>query len=216
MALPVVHLFWGFWDPPSPLPAVVRRARRRWNRLGFPVRVWTPGKLRELVWRMPDGKQVWARCSDIQRCDVSRYALLYCVGGMYADVDCVPDPSIADSLRDRTAVMFCEAYWNTEGMKMRAARRHPIRRGAPEIPFRVANYALVSVPRNPLLLKLWRKCRDRVMANEVVEDYDVLYTTGPDVVTQTFHDFADLGGCDMSTVLIGLRHEGHGTWKHKL
>jgi hypothetical protein len=95
---------------------------------------------------------------------------------------------------------------------------HPIRRGVPEDNQRIANYFFVTVPRCSFYLDLLEEVGRRVQRNpHPREDYDVLYTTGPDVVTSVVHS-AVRWTCAVTIVprpkdQLYFRHDASGSWR---
>jgi hypothetical protein len=68
------------------------------------------------------------------------------------------------------------------------ARYEPIRKGVPEHPVRIANYAFSSKPKNPIFIEILTEIRRRMhLQPSPKNDYDVIYLTGPDVVTTVVH-----------------------------
>lgn len=168
---------------------------------------------------MPDGKQTWNACSNIQKCDMARYALMYKKGGLYADIDCVPSKKIAESLRGNLN-FFLETIWVNDEVCQSFAKRYEIREGKPEVPVRIANYAMCArVPGHKVWLKIWRTARDRLLRFpdppktnlRWEKNYYVIFTTGPDVVSQVLHDLADPCECDVVMRWM-LKHESRASW----
>lgn len=150
---------------------------------------------------------------DILRADLARYAALYHHGGLYADWSIVPLRPLEDLLGERdggTAVLF------TEGVTSRAfaagTAKQPIRqrawaRGllshAAESRIRVCNRILYAPERHGFIAAVLRAvvARSAVMEVPMRDPYDVIFLTGPDVVTSVY-DESGGGG-------VVLRSEEH-------
>jgi mannosyltransferase OCH1-like enzyme len=72
---------------------------------------------------------------------------------------------------------------------------HPIRKGRPEVNIRVANYWMASVAGH----SFWKDVLELVQRRSHLslgEQYDVLYTTGPDVVSEIYNLYQQTGEAD--------------------
>ena len=121
----------------------------------------------------------------IQQCDIIRYMLMYQYGGVYTDLDVVPNVEIDTVLTKypNANVIFGIARVKPKE-KCRLAQRHEsIRKGEPEIPVRLANYFFIArIPYHPIWIDILRLARDRA-DRPIHSQYGIIYTTGPDVVT---------------------------------
>jgi len=153
----------------------------------------------------------------VQRADVARLAVVWQHGGWYFDVDVEPRPKL-ESLMARTPstdLFFVEhtmpAHWPQE-----AAKRYAIRRGRSERRERLANFAFYAPPKSAVVLRileeLTRRCRENP---DVHEDYDVLYTTGPDCLTEVVQGLRDHGEVPVTVVPHRpyLKHRCDGSWR---
>jgi mannosyltransferase OCH1-like enzyme len=151
-----------------------------------------------------------------QRCDVGRALVMQRDGGVYSDTDVVPHRPIG-SLLDRyphAGVLLAVEVWVGLRFSKDVARRHPIRGGRPEAPRRVAYHFLASVPGHPFWQEVLALMKQRARL-PIREEYDVLYTTGPDVVTEaarrTRH--ADVVVVGKRRADRYLTHLGSGSWR---
>jgi hypothetical protein len=154
----------------------------------------------------------------IQKCDLARYILMYFQGGVYADMDIeVKQELLVIQKRYPTAKVFLGTERILPQPYAAAMLGHRIRNGTREHSTRVANYWMMSlVARHPF----WSHVMDIAQKRSdlpVVEDYDVIYTTGPDLLTEAYHTYdndareiALLGPREFSTL---LRHHSDGYWK---
>jgi len=154
----------------------------------------------------------------IQKCDLARYILMYFQGGVYADMDIeVKQELVVIQKRYPTAKVFLGTERILPQPYAAAMLGHRIRNGTREHSTRVANYWMMSlVARHPF----WSHVMDIAQKRSdlpVVEDYDVIYTTGPDLLTEAYHTYdneareiALLGPREFSTL---LRHHSDGYWK---
>jgi hypothetical protein len=137
----------------------------------------------------------WPRA--VQRADFFRYLVVYLWGGFYFDADCMPSRLPLDALLARTAALRADlkilnkapvAVIFVETVLSRAeqvtnGQIHPIRHGVPEIATRIANYALgADGAGHPFWLAVIIEASMRT-SMAINEDYDVLYTSGPEVVS---------------------------------
>ena len=172
----------------------------------------------------------------VQRSDIARLLMLAAYGGIYADADTTPSSSDMNELLDsdhaRSNSLFFEETVLTPEQAAAAARAHPIREGAPEARQRIANYFMASAPAaadtcaGGAALATLKLISARVGLHPTLSsdtDYDVLFTTGPDALTDTVHslrgwslDGSDITGTarldaakDIETVLRAA-DSGHG------
>eukprot|EP00759_Apiculatamorpha_spiralis_P029536 PhF_6_TR31709/c0_g1_i3/m.46664 len=137
----------------------------------------------------------------IQKSDIARYVALYVHGGVYMDADCTPSTSTLESLwkkydiGDHGILVFEETIL-TPAQAQEVADIEPIRQGVPEHTQRIANYFIVAFgKKHKYFLDLLRESATRVQRSKKSgggdSDYNVLYTTGPDVVTDVTHRWID-------------------------
>ena len=152
----------------------------------------------------------------VQRADLLRVLLVASFGGLYVDLDVRPPaaaggkgPHPLDELwasyPTAAALLFEEAVL-TPAQAAAAAAAHPIRGGAPEECQRIANYMLAAAPASLSLGESWQQqlpvggsqgllqgVLDLLVRRAplpVRSDYDVLFTTGPAMLTEALHAYA--------------------------
>lgn len=153
----------------------------------------------------------------IQRCDMLRLLILQQHGGVYGDFDLVPHGHL-DALWERypqAGVVLSTEVILTAKQRMRTSS-YPIRQGAAEHAVRVANYWLAARPHHPLLAHMLELMRARAHL-PVKEQYDILYTTGPDIVSTVWHTYGHLYD---DVVLLSAEesaafftHRAEGSWR---
>jgi hypothetical protein len=162
--------------------------------------------------RFPDYVPVLASLqTGVQRSDVARLLILAAYGGVYADIDASPASRDLDdllSLHPHSHALFFEEAVLSPAVAA-AARWHAIRDNAPEARQRIANYFMASAPSSPsacaggAALAILEVVKTRVRSHPTLSqsdaDYEVLYTTGPDAVTDAVHVLRgwNLGGDDI-------------------
>jgi len=176
----------------------------------------------------------FAYAKKIMQADLARYLILYQYGGIYLDLDIEVHASFHVLLQERGllnnkelpydyCILFEEHRWKNEEEAV-SEKDHPIRffmssGYRTEALVRVANYAFICSPRHPFLLKVLDECQNR--AHLVPKcDYDVLFITGPDVVSHVYHLMDQNYRDEHNIVLISLgehnafiTHHCAGGWR---
>ncbi len=203
------------------MPAHYRDTVEAWRRF-YPEcqqRVWDRKHVSDLVARLPaPWREAYERLQrPVQRADFVRYAILREHGGIYSDLDCVPQNGALRQLlrRDEPNVLLA-----TESVLPARLCRHigatePIRGGVAEEPVRVANYWFASTPRHPF----WDHVLNALATRShlaVRRDYDVLYTTGPALFSTVYDQRKAEDGVVRLLSLEQssfIRHMCSGTWR---
>jgi mannosyltransferase OCH1-like enzyme len=184
----VVHLVWHGIDAPSPayhpnkiysqgFTSIVKNSNCE-------VKIWSKADCENLILEYPQYEGIYRKATNIMKFDIIRYLIIYHSGGTYLDVDVL----LKKSLKNITAneCFFVEKI--ITNVANHDARYEPIRKGVPEHPVRIANYAFSSKPKNPIFIEILTEIRRRMhLQPSPKKDYDVLYLTGPDVVTTVVH-----------------------------
>lgn len=154
----------------------------------------------------------------IQRSDACRPMLLHKYGGVYSDFDVDAFKGLSKLMApySKAKLLLFEEWVFTQKYAQRIANQHPIREGRPEHPHRIANYFMASVPGHPFWLDVLALMKERSQLT-IKEDYDVIYTTGPDVITEVAHQWKDAGK-DIQIVPLKragklIKHWGEGGWR---
>ena len=213
------------------LPAAVAAALGAWT-ARYPqweaVILDARGAAQLVAERYPDLAPLFAQLPPgVQRADLARLLLLDAFGGVYADVDALPEGGDLDALlathAHAGALVFEEAVLTPAGAAA-AGRAHPIRAGRPEARQRIANYFMASAPSagaeegggacprgavRAVLEAVAQRLRAHPALSPSDAEYEVLYTTGPDAVTEAVHALRGwaLDGSDIlgTTRLVSAR-----------
>jgi hypothetical protein len=137
----------------------------------------------------------------VQQSDLLRVLLVARFGGLYMDLDVRPPAANPRPLEElwtahpRAAALLFEESILTPEAAWAAAQSFRIRNNRPEECQRIANYLIASSPLHAkssvrsILQRSVQLMRDRASL-EVRSDYDVLYTTGPALLTEAVHKYA--------------------------
>uniref|UniRef100_A0A7S1KWD7 MYND-type domain-containing protein n=1 Tax=Alexandrium catenella TaxID=2925 RepID=A0A7S1KWD7_ALECA len=202
-----VHTVWGLWDAES-LPGNCRASRAAAARLLPSSRlvIWDRNAVESLL--CDEWKEVWhALPRRVCQADIARYLIALHVGGLYLDAD-------AELLK-----VPPEGSW-----KLLLLMEHKVPdvkylgpRESPHL-LRMAQFMFATAPqhgfwRSVLELSLGR-CRERLQEGGEWEDGDVLWATGPDVVTTVFHErFHHDDSIEVRAAREFVRHECKGAWR---
>jgi len=163
----------------------------------------------------------------IQRADTIRYAILAHYGGVYTDVDIELTGSLMDVLAntvpllDSKGIDFLGPHEITDDDECREAiSRYAIRQHLPTAerkPFAwvIANYFMVAAAGSQGARAVLDICVHRAKAPfDANVDYDVLFTTGPDVVTTIVNKRFDMDVVHTTSKEIArnIVHHGRGHW----
>ena len=184
----VVHLVWHGIDAPSPayhpnkiysqgFASIVKNSNCE-------VKIWSKADCENLILEYPQYEGIYRKATNIMKFDIIRYLIIYHSGGTYLDVDVL----LKKPLKNITAneCFFVEKI--ITNVANHDARYEPIRKGVPEHPVRIANYAFSSKPKNTIFIEILTEIRRRMhLQPSPKKDYDVLYLTGPDVITTVVH-----------------------------
>lgn len=187
-----VHYMWGLWDT-TPLPEEYQAMREHNQKLlKMPSILHEKGDIFLYVKQFSDefDPALYDLFQKIPRkvcqADLGRYIIIYYLGGLYLDLDArVVDPNILLRLGH-----YPNGVWLTELIcrpSNLAPREKPYCR-------RIAQYAFfMEEKRSPLLLQIIQESIRRVKVlfaecGDKWSDTDVLWGTGPDVVTTIVHE----------------------------
>ena len=219
-----VHFLWGFLGDAGPLPNREQRNHELWQGKNptWNCQVQTPDRIEQIFSTRPkdhrDTNIYRELPTAIQRCDVARPLILKEVGGIYSDLDVHPhrDMDWLCGLYPRAKVLLVEEVTLTRGSSIRRGNRFPVRQGNPELRLRVANFWMASAPGHPF----WDDVMDLVDERRKIEiknDYDVIYTTGPDIISEVYHrkadQYDDVALIPRKIARRFFRHRTHGSWR---
>ncbi|MEA1972569.1 MAG: glycosyltransferase [Candidatus Cloacimonadota bacterium] len=133
----------------------------------------------------------------ILKCDLSRYIYCYHYGMSYSDLDLFPKRNISNlfkNLQDKNIIFVIETKINLDFAI--ETSRFPIRKNKVEYPYRIANFLMFCrVKKHPIWLDVIETIKTRLHhINKNMNDYDVLYITGPDALTEAV--FSNIGKYD--------------------
>jgi hypothetical protein len=181
----------------------------------------------------------------IQRSDIARLIIVWRFGGIYSDLDVCPKESlhilgIIRSLKRGRAVVGIEHPYSKDKIikaignskqkvtivlsdkrPLKSRQRSspdgnlpPIRNGVMERLPRISNYWFAAPPRHPLI----RNCLNLIVSRihlSIQSEYDILYTTGPDVLSEAFNitPKSETRVIDYKMFTRTLKHFATGTWR---
>ena len=148
----------------------------------------------------------------IQKYDFFRYLAIYQYGGFYFDLDVL----LAKNLE---ALLECECVFSFEELNVFDFLRENY-----DLDWAVGNYAFGSVPRNTFIKKVIENCvkaqNEKLWVEKMLKpiprifrnDFYVLCTTGPGLVTRTIAE--ELEDSDYLTVLFPENVYDRQNWNH--
>jgi Glycosyltransferase sugar-binding region containing DXD motif len=229
-----IHFIWGLWDT-GPIPDAVSQTIQQWRDThpAYLIKLWRREACEQLLDRYYPHMRAFydAVPRPVMRADLMRYLIVHREGGWYLDVDCRPQCKGALDRWKSTADLV--TFVETEVSPERAAvigQTEPIRQGVPErAGERIANYAFGAAREHPLwpilctqMEKRWQTyCASHTTTTTIkpaeMRPYDVLYLTGPDLMTQTYFDsYASIQHSahlvPLSEADETLRHHADHTW----
>ena len=215
---PVVHMIWYGVDAPSPLHHANEKYRRGYNSIVknsmCEIRLWTKSDCEYLVQQYPEYEGIYSAANNIMKYDIMRYLIVYHCGGSYLDADIVLKKSLANI--NANECFFIENIVPLS--RNNPGYYEPIRKGVLELPIRIANYAFSSKPKNPIFLEFLAEIRRRMFVQRAPKrDYDVLYLTGPDVVTSVIHAVKKTMTINVVSKLVSnsiIEHTCAGEWRN--
>ena len=175
------------------------------NEINKEVQSYPDNKLRELWNRIP-----WW----IVKSDLSRLLVIYNNGGFYFDIDCKINKNFKNQIGNHKCILFTEKILpNTNNLGPREDK-------SPERVLRIANYAFgCLVPKHPFIKDVINECMIRLTkmlneGNNKLQDTDVLWIAGPDVITSVYHThknkYTDILLLDKSYAT----NIGFGSWRN--
>jgi hypothetical protein len=121
----------------------------------------------------------------IQKSDYARYIVLKYYGGIYCDCDIKLSKSLSSLYEMCDDDLFFEETTLNKYYREKT-KSYLIRNGIPEFSLRIANYIIISKPNSDSINGILQICKERHLLSVNVY-YDVIYTTGPDVVSTYFN-----------------------------
>jgi hypothetical protein len=203
---------WGMWDT-KPFP--FEDKLRCLEGFGYDARVYGREMVERLVEQFTNehspnlSKAYYSIQRKVSQADIGRYLLVFYFGGMYLDNDVTLQRPLTDREWVDKGAWFIEKYLcDTElgGLGPREER----------INLRMANYALgYPKPKCAALKAIINEAVRRVLSmagGYIWTDEDVLYCTGPDVVTTMYDKWGEqLFSSALESGIV--THAAHGTWR---
>ena len=218
----VIHTVFGLWESRR-IPWHGRLILGGWRRRHPPpewqIVCWNKQTAEAFI--QCESPEHWALYQalprNVQRADLLRYLLLYRLGGFYVDLDVRCGAGIDRVRREHAdaGVLACVETTLTPQQARRIGSQEPIRNGRAEYTERIANFFLGAKAGHPLLGAIIALLAQR-SALDVHTDYDVLYTTGPDVVTEVIQrarETSDLVVLDEAEASRLFQHLTFGSWR---
>jgi hypothetical protein len=189
---PLVYKIWlendGKPIPPSYLRYLNQRKPRGSQVVLWSSQVETNALLSKHQNRFPGIFDLfWAQnTSPVMRSDILRLLLIFDRGGIYSDHD-------AEWTKKRVTfnhdfVVWTEFVHSAESIRKNMATTREHRGEVPEYRVRIGNFVFLSrTPDSPILGRCLNRVQERMRRNSQVRlsPYGVLYSTGPDVMTDT-------------------------------
>ncbi len=153
----------------------------------------------------------------IQKADFGRYIILLKFGGIYADLDIKLYNNnlnfIINKLNNYDFLAF------EEKILKKSNNIHQIRKSLSinklkEYPLRIANYFMISRPNSEILINIIKLCIKR-SHYPIHENYDILFTTGPDVISTIINETFNNNIFIFRKPFIDkfIKHTMNGHWK---
>ena len=215
-----LHFLWGFLGDDGPLAEREQANFNRWESLNpdWDLSVHNPRTISAVAEDHPYQAIYDDVPTAIQRCDLARPFLLEKYGGVYSDLDVDPFQNLnrLSNLFPHASVLLIEEVTLTRGSSLRRGKRHAVRQGRPELRLRVANFWMASVPGHPFWQDVMELVQERADI-PIQDDYDVIYTTGPDIISEVYHrtqqKYKDVALVPRSLARKFFRHRTHGSWR---
>ena len=143
----------------------------------------------------------------IMKADIMRLLYVYTYGGFYLDIDV----RLSKYIIPNTIDLFVENHdMNTNNSIDRINKAQKLR---------IANYAFGSLyPKNSFFKKCIDLAYQRIELllhqNTIITDNDVLWASGPDVITNIYHTYKDDYDIQLHDIL-SIRHYQYGSWRIK-
>lgn len=161
----------------------------------------------------------------IQKCDFARYYILYNNGGIYMDTDIIFKKSLHTlySKYPNGKIFLCNECTLNDDEIAKITQENKIRCNIPEHNVRIANYLMISLySYHPFWKEVFEILYER-FHKQITCNYDIIYTTGPDVITTAYHNYISKNvNHDNTVILLGeneckeyFTHQALGSWRNK-
>ena len=186
-----IYFLWNFWDTTSISPKLFRNIIT-WhnNNPSYSIKLLNKNECNSQISECSKLKHVYFdyKCP-IQQCDYFRYFLMFRYGGFYSDIDVVSNldlENLKNLFPDKTVFLCTEKILNEEeqsktiNLRQRTNIEHKIR---------ISNFFFGCNTKKHKFWKYVLKLCDKRKETKVIEDYDVIFSTGPDVITTAYFEF---------------------------
>lgn len=148
---------------------------------------------------------------NIQKSDYARYIILKYYGGIYADYDILSLAPIIDIYNEnKNNDLFFEELTTTKEFS-ESTKKYKIRNGVAESNLRISNYFIMCNKNSDNINGILKLCKDRYPLT-IETDYDVIYTTGPDVISTYFNSIPNIKYINKKQSEMYIIHLGFGHW----
>ena len=238
-----IHFIYGMWSN-SPIPNQYIEHINLWKKNlepEFKICIWRPPEIEEFLGEYPQWNQLIQQYQHpAQKCDVLRLLILYVYGGIYADLDTFPTDFFKKDntktlILDKINHGYClvgiehpyrllqkEKEYHIEDLRKNRLRRTgsllpKIRKGIPETLPRISNYWIASSKNHSFIRCVLQEAVAR-KHNPIECDYDILFTTGPDVISDAFRQTMDsdylIYSFEFELFTRMIHHTTHGSWRN--
>jgi hypothetical protein len=225
------------WD--SEIPSDIKSVYDKFNSTnacGWQIKLWNDDDVRKLMEKYDLLSVYDSYTLKIQKADFARYVIVYAEGGCYCDFDIESTYSLNDILKlhntddkhNLTLITECcySSMPNNHLFCNRVLRQKPYtpsmtirlndinNKMANEEPHRIANYFLMANKHSSSLWDLIKLAQQRSTLN-VKNQYDVLYTTGPALVSSFYYIYDKKENINILHTRY-LRHLATGSWRTQI
>jgi len=205
-----LHFMWGIWDE-TPFP-YVNQVENICTRLGYSYKVHSKNDIENLVDRYANEfnidiiKAYYKIQRKVSRADIGRYLVIFYYSGIYLDNDAILTQQLT-----KKEYLNEQGVWFTE-KRLRPDMMHKLGHREAKYSHRIANYAFGCHKIQSLVMK---KIIDEAIARTLKidnpwTDKDVIYCTGPDVITTLYHRTKLFSKAHPKKY---VKHKAHGSWK---
>jgi mannosyltransferase OCH1-like enzyme len=187
----IIHCCFGLWDRDDAIPLTYVDKVKTWKTYhpDWEIYLWNRPAIEHLIHHQ--FPQFFAPFSQaprvVQQADLARYLIIYACGGLYVDMDLQCLQSTMNLFWDfPEANMYVSTECELTPIECLATSLYSIRQGIPELPLRIANYWMAAAPNHPVMFDLLTLVTHRLKL-PIHSQYDILYTTGGDAMTETIH-----------------------------
>lgn len=148
----------------------------------------------------------------IQKIDYARYIVLKYNGGFYCDTDVVFHRPIIELYNySNYSDLFFQETTIDENFR-ESTKSYKIRNGHPESLIRICSYALLFDKFSINIQGILDICEERHKL-EVIDEYDIIYTTGPDILSEYFDKNSSINFMSKDVCDLHFTHKALGRWR---